>query len=90
LNNRLLFAVVLFACIACLVYAVASTSVTWIEATDYGLVNRLPITFYVGLALLGGVWYIGMRHHNFLPAALILTVAYLYVAPTMIRDSVWI
>ncbi len=62
----------------------------WIEATDYGLVNRLPIVFYAGLALLGGVWYIGVRHHSFLPAALVLTVAYLYVAPALIRGPVWI
>ncbi len=62
----------------------------WFEPTDYGLVNRLPVTFYVGLTLLGGVWYIGVKHNSFLPAALILTVAYLYVAPTLIRDPVWI
>jgi hypothetical protein len=64
--------------------------VTWIEATDFGLVNRLPVTFYVGLGLLGVVWFSGFRFHKFLPAALILTVAYLYVAPTMIREPVWI
>ncbi len=62
----------------------------WIEATDYGLVNRLPIVFYLGLALLGGVWFIGVRHHSFLPVALALTVAYLYVAPALIRGPVWI
>ncbi len=77
-------------CVACLVYTVASTSVLWIEPTDYGLVNRLPIVFYVGLGFLVGVWYIGVKHHNFLPAALILTVAYLYLAPMLIRGPVWI
>jgi hypothetical protein len=62
----------------------------WVEASDYGLVNRLPIVFYVGLAFLGGVWYIGVKHHSFLPVALVLTVAYLYVAPALIRGPVWI
>ena len=63
----------------------------WIEPTDLGLVNRLPVIYYVGLALLGCVWFIGIKHKNyFLPAALILTISYLYLAPTIIREPVWI
>jgi hypothetical protein len=64
--------------------------VVWIEPSDFGLASKLPATFYVGLFLLGCLWYIGIKHQRYLPAALILTISYLYVAPTLIREPVWI
>lgn len=85
-----LFLIILVLCTAFLVYSVATTSVSWIEPTDFGLVSKLPLIYYAGLVLLGCVWYIGIKNQNYLPAALILTISYLYIAPTLIRDPVWI
>ncbi len=90
LNKRFFFIGVLVSCIVCLLYAVATTSVAWIEPTDFGLLSKLPIIYYVGIALLGCIWFIGIKHNKYLPIALILTISYLYIAPTLIRQPVWI
>jgi hypothetical protein len=82
--------ILLVATVACLVYPVATTSVHWIETTDLGLVTKLPVVYYVGLALLCCLWFIGLKYKSYLPAALVLTVAYVYIAPTLIRVPVWI
>lgn len=88
-RQSVLFKLVLVLTIVFLVYAVLSTSILWIEPTDWGLVNRLPPVYYAGLFLLGILWYIGVKSKSYLPAALILTVGYLYVAPALIRVPVW-
>jgi hypothetical protein len=82
--------ILLVATVACLVYSVASTSVQWIEPTDLGLVTKLPIVYYAGLALLCCLWFISLKYKSYLPVSLILTVAYVYVAPALIRVPVWI
>lgn len=82
--------IVLIVSVACLVYSVASTSVTWIKPTDLGLVSRLPIVYYGGLALLCCLWFISLKYRAYFPASLVLTVAYLYVAPSLIRVPVWV
>jgi hypothetical protein len=84
-----LFIIILVMATACLVYTVLSTSVLWIEATDWGLVNKLPLVYYAGLFLLGFLWYVGVKSKSYLPAALILTLAYVYVAPAVVRIPVW-
>jgi hypothetical protein len=76
--------------LACLVYTVFSTSISWIGDADLGLVNLLPPVYYVGLFLLGCLWYIGLRYKFYLPLSLGLTVAYLYFVPAVVRVPVWI
>ena len=49
--------ILLVATLACLAYSMASTSVQWIETTDLGLVTKLPIVYYAGLALLCCLWF---------------------------------
>jgi hypothetical protein len=74
----------------CLIYTVFSTSITWIEADDWGLTNLLPPVFYIGLFLLGCLWYVGFKSRSYLPVSLVLTVAYLYFVPTIVRVPVWV
>ena len=62
----------------------------WIETTDLGLVTKLPLVYYAGLALLCCLWVASLKYKSYLPAALILTIAYVYVAPALIREPVWI
>ena len=73
-----------------LVYSVASTSVLWIEPTDFGLASKLPLTYWIGLFFLGCLWYIGRESKYCLIMALVLTVSYLYVAPAIIRVPPWV
>ena len=74
----------------CLVISVFTTSVSWIDPTDYGLASELPITFWIGLFLLGCLWYVGKDSRNFLIVSLVLSVCYLYFAPAIIRATPWI
>lgn len=73
-----------------LLCSIATTSILWIEPTELGLASLLPLTYWIGLFLVFSLWYIGRGSKRFLVAALILTVAYLYVAPTMMRVPPWI
>jgi hypothetical protein len=82
--------ILLIATLACLAYSVATTSVQWIETTDLGLVTKLPIVYYAGLVLLCCLWFVSLKYKSYLPASLILTFAYVYVAPALIREPVWI
>jgi hypothetical protein len=76
--------------LACLIYSVASTSVLWIEPTDYGLASSLPLVYYVGLFFLGCLWFISVKSGSYSSVALALTVGFIYVAPAVIRVPVWI
>lgn len=89
LDKSALFKIILIIVMACLGYTVLSTSVSWIEPTDWGLVTKLPLVYYAGLVFLGFLWYVGIKSKSYLPVALILTVAYVYVAPAIVRVPVW-
>jgi hypothetical protein len=73
-----------------LVYTMASTSVVWIEPTTFGLAGKLPFAYWIGLAFLGSLWYLGRKSKLYLAASFVLTLLYLYVAPAVIRVPVWI
>ena len=76
---------------AFLVYTVASTSLYSISPTELGLVSKLPIAFWIGLVLLGCLWFSCLKGPSkYQILALALTVSYLYVAPNIIRTPVWI
>jgi hypothetical protein len=87
--KSVVFKIILVIATACLVYTVLSTSVLRIESTDWGLVNKLPLVYYAGLFFLGFVWYVGVKSKSYLPAALILTLGYVFVAPAIVRVPVW-
>ena len=42
---------------AFLIYTVASTSLYSISPTELGLVSELPMAFWIGLVLLGCLWF---------------------------------
>jgi hypothetical protein len=64
---------------------VTSTSITYIDATELGLISKLPIAFWIGLALLGVIWYLSKESKLYMGIAVVLTVAYLYVVPTVVK-----
>jgi hypothetical protein len=61
-----------------------------VAPTDLGLAGRLPISFWIGLAVVGVVWFTGKDSTRILAIALALSVAYLFVAPAVIRVPVWL
>lgn len=76
---------------AFLMHTVAFTSLYSISPTELGLVSKLPITFWIGLVLLGCLWFSCLKGPSkYQILALVLTVSYLYVAPSIIRAPVWI
>jgi hypothetical protein len=90
LGRPAVFTVLFILTLACLIYSVASTSVLWIEPTDYGLASSLPLVYYVGLFFLGCLWFISVKSGSYSSVALALTVGFIYVAPAVIRVPVWI
>jgi hypothetical protein len=61
-----------------------------VAPTDLGLAGRLPMSFWIGLAIVGVVWFTGMKSTRVLAIALALSVAYLFIAPAVIRIPVWL
>ena len=73
-----------------LLYSIASTSVLWISPSELGLTSKLPLTYWIGLFLVGCLWYVGRESKYQLMLAFFLTLSYLYIAPAFIRVPPWI
>lgn len=73
-----------------LAYSIVFTQIYYVKPTDLGLANRLPITFWVGLAILGLVFFVCKGSKKGMMVALVLTIGYLFVAPAIIRIPVWL
>jgi len=82
--------VILGLTIALLVYSVSTTQLFSVSRYNLGLAGSLPYAFWVGLAFLGALWFFGTKKNWVLACALILSVAYLFFAPAIIRDPVWL
>jgi len=89
-SKTTVFNLILAANIFCLFYTVATTSIWQIDPSEFGLASLLPLPFYVGLFLLGCLWYIGLKKQFYLQASFVLTIVYLFVVPTIVRGPVWI
>ncbi len=72
------------------IFTVALTSVQSIEPSDLGLVSKMPPYFWIGLTLLGFLFYAGRESKEYLFIAFFFTVLYLFVAPAIIREPVWL
>lgn len=73
-----------------LIHTIVTTRVYSFESYEMGLVSRLPLTYWCGLALLGITWFRGRKSRTRLAIAFAFTVGYLYVAPTVVRVPVWL
>ncbi len=72
------------------ILTVTSTSIYSIESSDLGLVSKMPPYFWVGLILLGFLFYAGRDSESYLFAAFIFTILYLFAAPAIIKETVWL
>jgi len=73
-----------------LIFSVATTHIYSVDLAGLGLASSLPIAFWVGLGSLGFLWFFGLKKNSVLAVALILTVGYLFFAPAIMRDPVWL
>ena len=73
-----------------LAISLLTTSIISIKPRDLGLASYLPATFWVGLSLLGVLWFVGRNSKHYLIAGLLLTFAYLFIAPVLIKKPVWL
>jgi hypothetical protein len=90
-NSKARFELPLVVAIAALLfYTVATTSVYSISPRDLGLIDIVPLPFWVGLALIGALFYLGRESKYYSAAAFALLVGYLYVTPALVKEPVWI
>jgi len=73
-----------------LIHAIATTRVYSFKSYELGLLSRLPVTYWCGLAILGITWFRGRNSRTKLAIAFAFTIGYLYVAPAIIRVPVWL
>ncbi|MEM2799094.1 MAG: hypothetical protein QW670_04825 [Candidatus Bathyarchaeia archaeon] len=66
---------------------ISTSPITIIKPLEIGLAAKLPIFFWAGLLILGFLFYIGKESKYYLAIALILTILYLYVVPTLLKTS---
>ena len=71
-------------------YTLSSTSVTQYNPTDLGLLSKLPITFWIGLLVLGGLLYLSTKFERrkvFVAIIVVLISFYLFGIPVLIREN---
>ena len=73
-----------------LFFSIITTRLYSVGPYGLGLVSALPIAFWIGLGALGLLWLFGTKKNWVLALALILTVGYLFFAPAVIREPVWL
>jgi hypothetical protein len=64
-----------------------STRITSYSSTDWGLILRLPPTFWVGLSLLGVLLYTGRKSERETVIAAILIFFFLFVIPIIVLEN---
>lgn len=89
-TERILQYLVIFVTLGLLLYSVFSTSIYSVEHTDLGLASRLPISYWIGLFLVGVLWFAARNNKYVMTIALAFTFAYLFVVPAVIVKPVWL
>jgi len=89
-NKNFILYLLISLAVGLLVFSIATTHLYTVNPTGLGLASSLPITFWVGLGVLGLVWFFGVKTNWVLGVALVLTVGYLFLTPAIIRDPVWL
>lgn len=82
--------VLVFVIFALLYWTLSSTSVTSLKPSDLGLTSQLPIAFWIGLVLIGGLFFFGRKNKTLLVFGFIFAMAYLYFAPAVIKIPPWL
>jgi hypothetical protein len=68
-------------------YVLASTEVTGYDATDLGLLTKLPIAFWIGLSYLGLLLFVGRKSRLQTVIVVVLISFYLFGLPVLMREN---
>lgn len=71
-----------------LIHVVVSTSISSISSDGFGLLERLPITFWIGLTLLALYWPLSMNSRKYQAVGLVLTLLFLFFVPSVVEEPV--
>lgn len=74
--------------IALLIHVVVSTSISSIPSNDLGFLTRLPITFWIGIALLTLFWPLAIDSQKYQIAGLVFTLLFLFFVPLVVEVPV--
>jgi hypothetical protein len=86
-KTRVRFVLILLM-VVLLVHVVASTSISSVPSNDLGLLVRLPITFWIGLALLALFWPLSIDSQKYQVVGLFFTLLFLFFVPLVIEVPV--
>ena len=75
---------------ALLIHVIVTTRVYSLESYEMGLLNRLPITYWLGLVVLSITWFCARNSRRRSAIAFAFTIGFLYVAPAIVRLPVWL
>jgi hypothetical protein len=89
-NKNVVLYLLIGLAVGLLVFRIGTTRLYTVDPMGLGLASSLPIAFWVGLAALGLLWFFSIKTNWALGVALVLTVGYLFLAPAVIRDPVWL
>lgn len=73
-----------------LLWTISTTSVLSLNPDDLGLVNRFPISFWIGIVLTGALFIFGRKNNSILFFGFFFAVVFLYLVPTIIRVPPWL
>ncbi len=69
------------------IHVLTTTQVTQYSPGDLGLLTKLPITFWIGLAYLGVLLYLGRKSGQITIIVAVLIFFYLFCIPLLIREN---
>lgn len=76
----------LFALIVAL-STIVTTSIPYVSASDYGLVSKLPLFYWVGLSAILVLLYLGRASTKWLSIVFVLIILYLFVVPVVVQEN---
>jgi len=71
------------------IYTISTTSINNHLASDFGIINLLPLSFWIGMFTIIILWFLSYESTTFLKASLFLTFTYIFVIPTIIYSPVY-
>jgi hypothetical protein len=69
------------------IQVITSTHITSYNPTDWGLILRLPLTYWLGLSLLGVLLYVGRKSRHRTVIVVVLILFFLVAIPMLIKEN---
>jgi len=69
------------------IITIATTSVPYVSAFDWGIASKLPPFYWVGLFSIFGLTYISRTSKKWLTVVFLLAILYLFIVPVAIQEN---